>query len=115
VETIEVKGRDLVTGIPKILTIDSDEVRKAISDQLDTIVGTVRIALEQTPPELAADIVDKGIVMTGGGALLKNVETLLREETKVPITITEDPLSTVAIGSGKALDNISVLQEVMIP
>jgi rod shape-determining protein MreB len=115
VETIEVKGRDLVTGIPKILTIDSDEVRKAISDQLDTIVGTVRIALEQTPPELAADIVDKGIVMTGGGALLKNVETLLREETKVPITITEDPLSTVAVGSGKALDNISVLQEVMIP
>jgi rod shape-determining protein MreB len=115
VETIEVKGRDLVTGIPKILTIDSDEVRKAISDQLDAIVGTVRIALEQTPPELAADIVDKGIVMTGGGALLKNIDVLLREETKVPITITEDPLSTVAVGSGKALDNISVLQEVMIP
>jgi len=103
VETIEVKGRDLVTGIPKILTIDSDEVRKAISEQLDTIVGTVRIALEQTPPELAADIVDKGIVLTGGGALLKGIAALLREETKVPISITEDPLSTVAIGSGKAL------------
>jgi len=114
VETIEVKGRDLVTGIPKILTIDSDEVRKAISEQLDTIVGTVRIALEQTPPELAADIVDKGIVLTGGGALLKGIAALLREETKVPISITEDPLSTVSIGSGKALDNISVLQEVTV-
>jgi rod shape-determining protein MreB len=114
VETIEVKGRDLVTGIPKILTIDSDEVRKSISEQVETIVETVRIALEQTPPELAADIVDTGIVLTGGGALLKNLDILLREETKLPITITEDPLSTVVLGSGKALDNISVLREVMI-
>jgi rod shape-determining protein MreB len=114
VETIEVKGRDLVTGIPKILTIDSDEVRKSISEQVETIVETVRIALEQTPPELAADIVDKGIVLTGGGSLLKNLDILLREETKLPITITEDPLSTVVLGSGKALDNISILREVMI-
>jgi rod shape-determining protein MreB len=114
VETIEVKGRDLVTGIPKILTIDADEVRKSISEQVETIVETVRIALEQTPPELAADIVDKGIVLTGGGALLKNLDILLREETKLPITITEDPLSTVAIGSGMALDNIHILREVMI-
>ena len=114
VETIEVKGRDLVTGIPKILTIDSDEVRKSISEQVETIVETVRIALEQTPPELAADIVDRGIVLTGGGSLLKNLDILLREETKLPITITEDPLSTVVLGSGKALDSISVLKEVMI-
>ena len=114
IETIEVKGRDLVTGIPKILTIDSEEVRKAISEQVDTIVETVRIALEQTPPELAADIVDKGIVLAGGGSLLKNLDILLREETKLPITITEDPLSTVAIGSGKALDNLSILREVTI-
>ncbi|MBN2059294.1 MAG: rod shape-determining protein [Deltaproteobacteria bacterium] len=114
VETIEVKGRDLVTGIPKILTIDSDEVRKSISEQVETIVETVRIALEQTPPELAADIVDSGIVLTGGGALLKDLDVLLREETKLPITITEDSLSTVVLGSGKALDNISVLREVMI-
>jgi rod shape-determining protein MreB and related proteins len=114
VETIEVKGRDLVTGIPKILTIDSDEVRKSISEQVETIVETVRIALEQTPPELAADIVDKGIVLTGGGALLKDLDILLREETKLPITITEDSLSTVVLGSGKALDNMSVLREVMI-
>ncbi|MBW2358381.1 MAG: rod shape-determining protein, partial [Deltaproteobacteria bacterium] len=102
-ETIEVKGRDLVTGIPKILTIDSEEVRKAISEQVETIVETVRIALEQTPPELAADIVDRGIVLTGGGSLLKNMDVLLREETKLPITITEEPLTTVALGSGKAL------------
>lgn len=114
VETIEVRGRDLVTGIPKILTIDSDEVRKSISEQVETIVETVRIALEQTPPELAADIVDTGIVLTGGGALLKNLDILLREETKLPITITEDPLSTVVLGSGKALDNIAILKEVMI-
>ena len=113
-ETIDVKGRDLVTGIPKILTIDSDEVRQAISEQIETIVETVRIALEQTPPELAADIVDTGIVLAGGGALLKNLDVLLREETKLPITITEDPLSTVVLGSGMALDNISMLKEVTI-
>ncbi len=114
IETIEVKGRDLVTGIPKILTIDSEEIRKSISEQVETIVETVRIALEQTPPELAADIVDKGIVLTGGGSLLKNLDVLLRDETKLPITITEDPLSTVVLGSGKALDNISILKEVTI-
>jgi rod shape-determining protein MreB len=114
VETIEVKGRDLVTGIPKILTIDSDEVRKAISEQVETIVETVRIALEQTPPELAADIVDTGIVLTGGGALLKNLDVLLREVTKLPITITEDPLSAVVLGSGKALDNMALLKEVAV-
>ena len=113
-ETIDVKGRDLVTGIPKILTIDSDEVRQAISEQIETIVETVRIALEQTPPELAADIVDTGIVLAGGGALLKNLDVLLREETKLPITIAEDPLSTIALGSGMVLDNIHLLKEVTI-
>lgn len=114
VETMEVKGRDLVSGIPKILTIDSEEVRKSISEQVDTIVETIRIALEQTPPELAADIVDKGIVLTGGGALLKNVDLLLREETKLPITIAEDPLSTIVLGAGKVLDNMDLLKEVCI-
>ncbi len=114
IDTIEVRGRDLVTGIPKILTIDSDEVRKAISEQVETIIETVRIALEQTPPELAADIVDKGIVLTGGGSLLKNLDILLREETKLPITITEDPLSTVVLGSGMTLDNIAILKQVTI-
>ncbi len=114
VETIEVKGRDLVTGIPKILVIDSEEVRKSISEQIETIVETVRIALEQTPPELAADIVDRGIILTGGGALLKNLDILLREETRLPVTVTEDPLSAVAVGSGRALDNIAILREVSI-
>ncbi len=113
-ETIEVKGRDLVSGIPKILTIDSEEIRVAISEQIDAIVETVKIALEQTPPELAADIVDSGIVMTGGGALLKNLDKLLREESGLPITVTDDPLSTVAQGSGKALDSIEILKQVMI-
>ena len=114
VDTIEVKGRDLVSGIPKIVAIDSEEVRKSITEQIETIVETVRIALEQTPPELAADIVDRGIVLTGGGALLRNLDVLLREETGLPITITEDPLSTVVLGSGRALDNLTVLKEVMI-
>ena len=113
-ETIEVKGRDLVSGIPKILAIDSEEIRLSISEQIDAIVETVKIALEQTPPELAADIVDSGIVLTGGGALLKNLDKLLREESGLPITVTEDPLSTVAIGSGMVLDNIEILKQVMI-
>jgi len=113
-ETIDVKGRDLVTGIPKILTIDSDEVRQAISEQIETIVETVRIALEQTPPELAADIGDTGIVLAGGGALLKNLDVLLREETKVPIILSEDPLTAIVIGSGMALDNLAKLREVII-
>ena len=89
IEHMQVKGRDLATGIPKILSIDSDEVRKSITEQIKTIVETVKVALEQTPPELAADIVDNGIVLTGGGALLKDIDTLLREETGLPITITE--------------------------
>lgn len=114
IETIEVKGRDLVSGIPKILAIDSEEIRVAISEQIESIVETVKTALEQTPPELAADIVDTGIVMTGGGALLKNLDKLLREETSLPIRVTDDPLSTVVLGSGKALEEISLLREVTI-
>ncbi len=109
-ETIEVKGRDLVTGIPKILTIDSDEVREAISDQINTIVETVRTALELMPPELAADLIDTGIMLTGGGALLKDLDALLRAETKLPIHIAEDALSAVAVGAGKALTNLSILK-----
>jgi len=113
-ETIEVKGRDLVSGIPKILAIDSDEIREAITEQIDSIVECVKIALEQTPPELAADIVDRGIVLTGGGALLKNLDRLLREQSGLPITVTDDPLTTVALGSGQALDNVEMLKQVMI-
>ncbi len=111
---MDVKGRDLVSGIPQNISITSEEVRKAISEPVDSIVQAVRIALEQTPPELAADIVDRGIVLTGGGALLKGLDSLLREETSLPITVVEDPLSTVALGSGKVLDNLDVLREVTI-
>lgn len=114
IETIDVKGRDLVTGIPKILTISSEEVREMISEEVNTIVQTVRSTLEQIPPELSADILDKGIVLTGGGSLLKNLDILLRQETMVPIIVTEDPLFAVALGAGKALDNISLLKEVII-
>jgi rod shape-determining protein MreB len=114
VETMDVKGRDLVTGIPKIININSDEVRQAIQEQIDTIVAVVKGALEQTPPELAADIVDRGIYLTGGGALLKNLDILLHQETGLPIKIADDPLSTVVMGSGRALDNLNILKEVMV-
>ncbi len=113
-ETMEVKGRDLASGIPKILTIDSEEVRVAIAEQIDAIVEAVKIALEQTPPELAADIVDRGIVLTGGGALLRNLDKLLREETSLPIIVADDPLTTVALGSGQTLDSIETLKRVII-
>jgi rod shape-determining protein MreB len=114
VESMDVKGRDLVTGIPKIININSDEVRTAIQEQIDTIVAAVKTALEQTPPELAADIVDRGIYLTGGGALLKNLDILLNQETGLPIKIADDPLSTVVLGSGRALDNLNILKEVMV-
>jgi rod shape-determining protein MreB and related proteins len=113
-ESMDVKGRDLVTGIPKIININSDEVRLAIQEQIDSIVAAVKTALEQTPPELAADIVDRGIYLTGGGALLKNLDVLLHQETGLPIKIAEDPLSTVVMGSGRALDNLNILKEVMV-
>jgi rod shape-determining protein MreB len=114
IEAMDVKGRDLVTGIPKIININSDEVRQAIQEQIDTIVAAVKTALEQTPPELAADIVDRGIYLTGGGALLKNLDILLHQETGLPIKIADDPLSTVVMGSGRALDNLNILKEVMV-
>jgi rod shape-determining protein MreB len=113
-ESMDVKGRDLVTGIPKIININSEEVRQAIEEQIDSIVAAVKTALEQTPPELAADIVDRGIYLTGGGALLKNLDILLHQETGLPIKIADDPLSTVVMGCGKALDNLNILKEVMV-
>ncbi len=113
-ETMEIKGRDLVSGIPKILSVNTEEIRFAISEQIDAIVETVKIALEQTPPELSADIVDRGIVLTGGGGQLKNLDKLLREETGLPITVADDPLSTVALGSGMTLDNLEILKQVVI-
>ncbi len=112
--TMEVKGRDLVAGVPKILEIDSEEIRGSLAEPINTILEAVRIALEGTPPELAADIVDNGIVLIGGGALLKDFDILLQEETGLPITLTDDPLSAVVLGAGKALDELSFLKEIMI-
>ncbi len=109
IETMHVKGRDMVAGIPKTIQVTSEEIREAIAEPVNIIVEAVRVALEQTPPELAADIVDKGIVLAGGGALIKNLDVLLREETGLPIMIAENPLTSVVIGSGKALDQIHVL------
>ncbi len=111
VETIEVKGRDLTAGIPKILSIEDSEVREAISEQLNTILGSVRTALEGMPPELSGDLLDSGIMLAGGGALLKNIDLFLRSEIHLPVKIAGDPLSAVAVGAGKALDNLAILRD----
>ena len=112
--TMEVKGRDLVAGVPKTVVVNSDEIREALNEPINAIVEAVLVALERTPPELAADIVDKGIVLTGGGALLKNLDVLLREETGLPVMVCDDPISAVVLGSGKALDHMELLKEVTI-
>src|SRR5919106_582520 len=112
--TLEIKGRDVVTGIPKTMIITDEEVRESIWEPISTIVETVKIALERTPPELAADIVDRGIVLAGGGALLRGLDTLLREETGLPVSIAEDPLSAVVLRTGKVLDHIDFLKKVSI-
>lgn len=112
--SMEVKGRDMVAGVPKTVLVNSDEVRDALSEPINAIVDAVLVALERTPPELAADIVDKGVVLTGGGALLKNMDVLLREETGLPVMVSDDPISAVVLGSGKTLDHIELLKEVTI-
>ncbi|MFH1018849.1 MAG: rod shape-determining protein [Pseudomonadota bacterium] len=111
---MEVKGRDMVAGIPKTIEVASEEIREALAEPLRMIVEAVLIALERTPPELAADIVDKGIVLAGGGALLRNIDVLLREETGFSVMIAEDPLAAVVLGSGRALDEPALLQSVCI-
>ncbi len=111
-QSIEVKGRDLATGIPTTLEINSEEVREALAESINSIIDTVRITLEGTPPELAADIVDKGIVLVGGGALLKNLDFLLREVTSLPVTIVDNPLSSIVLGAGMVLDNKDLLHTV---
>lgn len=114
VRTLEIKGRDLVTGIPRILQVNSDEIREAIAEPVHLIIEGIKTTLERTPPELAGDIVDKGIVLAGGGALLKGLDKLIHEETGLPVMIAEDPLSCVALGAGKALDDLNVLREIAI-
>jgi rod shape-determining protein MreB len=113
-ESIDVKGRDLTNGVPKVLTIDSGEVREAISEQLNAISGAVLTLLERMPPELAADLLDKGIMLAGGGALLKNMDLFLRSIIKLPVNIAEDPMTAVAIGAGKALDDLKILRGLKI-
>lgn len=112
VEYMEVKGRDLVAGVPRTVEINSDEIRDALADPINVILQAVMKALESTPPELSADIIDKGIVLTGGGAQLKNLDVLIREETGLPVMVSDDPVSAVVLGSGKALDNIDLLREI---
>lgn len=110
----EVKGRDLVDGIPKTVVVNSKDIRKALDDPIMMIVDAIRLSLERTPPELAADILERGIILTGGGALLKNLDVRLREETQMAILIAEDPLSCVARGCGKVLEEPEKYQKVLV-
>ena len=114
VTKMEVKGRDLVAGVPKTITTNSDEIRESLSEPINAIVEAVRVVLERTPPELSADIVDKGIVLTGGGAQLRNLDVLLREETGLPVMLSDNPECAVVLGTGKALDELKLLKEVTI-
>ena len=113
-KTVDVRGRDLISGIPKIVEINSEEVREAIMEPVSLIIDAVKDALENSPPELAGDIVDRGIMLTGGGALLRGLDLLIREETGLPVTIADDPLSAVVRGAGMALDQLDVLKEVTV-
>jgi rod shape-determining protein MreB len=112
--TMEIKGRDLIEGIPKTLTVTDTEIREALAEPIGLIVDAVRVALERTPPELSADIVDRGIVLTGGGSLLKNLDKLLREETGLPVSVAEDPLSSVVLGTGKMLSDFDLLRKISL-
>jgi rod shape-determining protein MreB len=109
-ETMEIRGRDLVSGLPKTITVTSEEISEALSDTVNSIVDAVKITLEKCPPELAADIMDRGIVLTGGGALLRNLDKLLTRETGMPVLVADDPLDCVAIGTGRALENIHLFK-----
>lgn len=112
---MEIKGRDLVEGIPKTLSISDSEIREALAEPVAAIVDAVRQALERTPPELSADIMDRGIVLSGGGALLRNLDQRLREETGLPVVVAEDPLASVVLGAGQVLENVELLRKVSIP
>ena len=114
IQTMEIKGRDLVAGVPKTVEISDEEIRDSLLEPINQVVEAVRIGLERCPPELASDIVDKGIVLAGGGALLRNLDVLLREETGLPIMIADDPLTAVVMGAGKVLDELTLLKDVTI-
>ena len=111
---MEIKGRDLISGIPKTLAINEDEIREALQEPVNTILDTIRVILENTPPELAADIVDRGIVLAGGGALLRGLDLLIRDETGLPVILAEDPITAVVRGVGKMLDELDLLKKVAL-
>ena len=113
-KSIEIKGRDLVAAIPKTIVVTDEEIRESLSEPINAILEAVRSALENTPPELSADIVDRGIVLAGGGALLRGIDILLREETGLPVTVAEDPLSAVVMGTGKVLDELDLLGKLAV-
>src|SRR4051812_43748165 len=112
--TMEIKGRNLIEGVPKTITIDDGEIRESLSECIATIMNAIRVALERTPPELSADISDKGIVLTGGGAMIKNLDRRIREETGLPVSIAEDPLASVVLGTGKMLTDFKLLRRIAI-
>src|SRR6201994_2539137 len=112
--TMEIKGRNLIEGVPKTVTIEDSEIREALSECIATILNAIRVALERTPPELSADISDRGIVLTGGGALIKNLDQRIREETGLPVSIAEDPLASVVLGTGKMLTDFKLLRRIII-
>ena len=112
--TMEIKGRNLIEGVPRTVTVDDTEIREALSDCVDTILNAIRVALERTPPELSADISDRGIVLSGGGALLRNLDVRIREETGLPVSIAEDPLASVVLGTGRMLSDFKLLRRISI-
>jgi len=113
-KTFLVKGRDLVSGIPRTLTVDDGEIREALSEPISAIINAIRVALENTPPELAGDIIDRGIVLTGGGSMVRGMDIRVREETNLPIITVDNPLTTVVLGTGKALDELDLLRKISI-
>jgi rod shape-determining protein MreB and related proteins len=112
--TFEIKGRNLIEGVPKTITVDDSEIREALAECVSTIMNAIRVALERTPPELSADISDRGIVLTGGGAMLKNLDKRIRQETGLPVSIAEDPLASVVLGTGKMLTEFKLLRRIAI-
>jgi rod shape-determining protein MreB len=111
--SIDVRGRDQVAGLPKTITVNSDEITEAIAEPLATIVAVVKSVLEKTPPELASDVIDRGMVLTGGSALLRNVDVLLSRETGVPCYVADNPIACVALGAGRALENYEAMKKML--
>lgn len=112
--TMEIKGRNLLEGVPKTIQIEDGEIREALAEPISTIMNAIRVALERTPPELSADISDRGIVLTGGGALIKNLDKRIREETGLPVSVADDPLASVVLGTGRMLSDFRLLRKIKI-